>query len=160
MNFQPEIGFVEALSRPILLLEDNPMDIDFTLQAFAENKIVNPVIICRDGEEALAFIHAHPTLDDPQLPALVLLDLHLPKVDGLDVLYQIQQHAIWKQIPVVVLTVSHEIVDISRAYQLGANSYIVKPLSFSGFMEMMKHIKAYWLQINVPPFAEPTRKRP
>jgi CheY-like chemotaxis protein len=160
MNFQPEIGFVDALSRPILLVEDNPMDIDFVLQAFAENKVDNPVVICRDGEEALAFIHAHPTLDDPQLPALVLLDLHLPKVDGLEVLYQIQQHAIWKQIPVVVLTLSHETVDISRAYQLGANSYIVKPLNFSGFMEVMKHIMAYWLQINEPLFTGLTRKRP
>jgi CheY-like chemotaxis protein len=160
MNFQPEIGFVDALSRPILLVEDNPMDIDFAFQAFAENKVDNPVVICRDGEEALAFIHAHPTLDDPQLPALVLLDLHLPKVDGLDILYQIQQHAIWKQIPVVVLTVSHETVDISRAYQLGANSYIVKPLNFSEFMEVMKHIIAYWLQINEPLFTGLTRKRP
>ncbi|WP_262966009.1 response regulator [Methylobacter psychrophilus] len=160
MTFQPKSGFVDTLVSPILLLEDNPMDIDFALQAFTENQLNNPIVICRDGEEALTFIKAHTAPDDLQLPALVLLDLHLPKIDGFEVLRQIRQDVIWKQIPVVVLTVSHEITDISRAYQLGANSYIIKPLNFADFTEMMQYIKAYWLQVNQPPFPKSARNRP
>ncbi|MEY3288719.1 MAG: hypothetical protein RLZZ419_961 [Pseudomonadota bacterium] len=159
MNIKSQTGFVDVLIRPILLVEDNPMDIDFALQAFTKNKINNPVVICRDGEEALAFIQTHTTPDDLQLPALVLLDLHLPKVDGFEVLHECRQHDIWKQIPVVVLTISHDITDISRAYQLGANSYIVKPLNLADFTEMMLYINAYWLQINQPPFPECSRKK-
>ena len=160
MNAESEARPVESLARPILLVEDNPMDIDFALQAFEDNKVVNSVIICRDGREALDFFHAHTTPEDPRLPAVVLLDLHLPKVDGIEVLREARLHPVWKKIPFVVLTTSRENSDISKAYELGVNSYIVKPVNFAAFAEVVQHIKAYWLLINEPPFAEPTRRQP
>lgn len=135
------------------------MDIDFALQAFAESKVVNPVIICRDGHEALDFIAAHPTSEDRQLPLVVLLDLRLPKVDGIEVLRQARLHPIWKQIPFVVLTTSREAPDIAGAYALGVNSYIVKPVNFAAFAEVVQHINAYWLLINEPPFAQSAPRR-
>jgi len=138
--------------RPILLVEDNPMDIDLTLQAFEEHQVANPVAICRDGEEAMRYIDAHQEPADPQLPLVVLLDLRLPKVDGTEVLRRVSQDDIWKRIPFVVLTTSREHPDVELAYSLGANSYIVKPVDFSAFMEVIKTIKAYWLLTNEPPF--------
>ena len=160
MNSQSEIRHLNALTRAILLVEDNPMDIDFALQAFEENKIANPVVICRDGEEALAFINAHSAPADPELPIIVLLDLGLPKVDGIEVLRQIRLHSVWKKIPVVILTTSQENSDISNAYELGVNSYIVKPVNFIAFAEVIKTIKAYWLLINEPPCFEPHTTQP
>ncbi len=158
MSIFTETRHAHSLSRPILLVEDNPMDIDFALQAFEENKVVNPVVICRDGEEALAFIAAHPAPDDLQLPAVVLLDLHLPKIDGSEVLRQARLHPVWRMIPFVVLTTSRDSADITRAYGLGANSYIVKPVNFDAFAEVIKTLKANWLLINEPPFAESGRR--
>ena len=128
------------------------MDLDFMLQAFEENNVANPVRICRDGEEAVQYIDAHPSPDDPELPLLVLLDLKLPKVDGLDVLRHARQHPVWKQVPIVVVTTSSENSDISRAYELGVNSFIVKPVDFVSFAEVVKHIKIYWLLDNHPPY--------
>jgi len=139
-------------ARPILVVEDNPMDLDFMLQAFEEHGVLNPVLVCRDGEEALHFIAVHTKPTDPSLPLLVLLDLRLPKVDGIDVLRQARQLPVWKQIPFVVVTTSREDVDISRAYELGVNSYIVKPVDFPSFAEVVKQIKFYWLLTNEPPF--------
>jgi hypothetical protein len=141
-------------ARPILVVEDNPMDLDFLLQAFAEHGVHSPVQVCRDGEEALQFMAAHARPDDAALPLLVLLDLRLPKVDGIDVLRQARQHPVWKRIPFVVVTTSRENVDISRAYELGVNSYIVKPVDFPAFAEVVKQIKFYWLLTNEPPFAD------
>jgi CheY-like chemotaxis protein len=141
-------------ARPILVVEDNPMDLDFLLRAFEEHAVLNPVRICRDGEEALQFIEAHPTPNDPNLPLLVLLDLRLPKVDGVEVLRQARQHPVWKRIPFVVVTTSRENVDISRAYELGVNSYIVKPVDFAAFTAVVKQIKFYWLLTNEPPFPD------
>jgi CheY-like chemotaxis protein len=143
-------------ARPILVVEDNPMDLDFMLQAFEEHGVVNPVCVCRDGEEALQFIATHATADDPSLPLLVLLDLRLPKVDGIDVLREARQHPVWRQIPFVVVTTSRENADISRAYELGVNSYIVKPVDFTAFAEVVKQIRCYWLLTNEPPFSHPT----
>lgn len=139
-------------ARPILVVEDNPMDLDFMLQAFEEHGVVNPVLVCRDGEEALQFIADHAQPDDAHLPLLVLLDLRLPKVDGIEVLRQARQHPFWRQIPFVVVTTSRENDDISRAYELGVNSYIVKPVDFPAFAEVVKQIKFYWLLTNEPPF--------
>ncbi|HEY4723743.1 MAG TPA: response regulator [Anaerolineae bacterium] len=138
--------------RPILLIEDNEMDIDLTLQAFAEHAVANPIVVCRDGEEAIDYIEQHRRPEDLQLPIVVLLDLRLPKVDGLDVLRHARQHPVWKQIPIVVMTTSRENHDIETAYQLGANSYIVKPVDFDSFSEVIKTIKVYWLLTNQPPF--------
>lgn len=150
----------KSLLRSILLVEDSPMEVDLTLQAFAETQVVNPVFTCRDGEEALAFMAAHAGPEDLSLPALVLLDLRLPKVDGLEVLRLARAHPVWRQVPFVALTTSREASDIARAYELGANSYIVKPMDFSAFIGVVNHVKAYWLQTNEPPFAQRTRSPP
>lgn len=141
--------------RPILVVEDNDMDLDFCMQAFEEHAIVNHAIVCRDGEEALQYIDAHPAPDDPHLPLLVLLDLRLPKVDGIDVLRYARQHSVWKQVPFIILTTSSENSDIGAAYQIGVNSYIVKPVDFSSFAEVVKQIKMFWILTNEPPFAPP-----
>ena len=140
--------------RPILLVEDNPMDLDLTFQALKEHSVANPIVTCRDGEEALQYIAAHQLPTDSQIPILVLLDLRLPKVDGIEVLRQARNHSVWKQVPIVVLTTSRENKDIEAAYQLGVSSYIVKPVDFLAFAEVVKTIKVYWLLTNEPPFRE------
>jgi two-component system response regulator len=140
--------------RPILLVEDNPMDLDLTCQAFREHSVANPIAVCRDGEEALQYMEEHALASDSQLPILVLLDLRLPKVDGIEVLRQVRSHAVWKQVPVVVLTTSRENKDIEAAYQLGVNSYIVKPVDFLAFADVVKTIKVYWLLTNEYPFQD------
>ena len=142
--------------RPILVVEDSDMDLDFCMQAFDEHAIANPVIVCRDGDEAIQFIDAHPASDDPRLPLLVLLDLRLPKVDGMEVLRHARQHPVWKQIPFIILTTSRENSDIGTAYQIGVNSYIVKPVDFVSFAKVVKRIKLYWILTNEPPFAPPS----
>jgi CheY-like chemotaxis protein len=138
--------------RPILVVEDNPMDLDLMFQALQEHSVANPIAACRDGEEALQYIQAHRVADDPAVPILVLLDLRLPKVDGIDVLRQARSDAVWSQVPFVVMTTSRENADIEAAYRLGVNSYIVKPVDFPAFMEVVKTIKVYWLLTNEPPF--------
>ena len=143
-----------ASPRTILLVEDNPMDIDFTLQAFQEHRVVNPIVVLRDGEEALQYIDRHPSAEDTEFPILVLLDLRLPKVDGIDVLKQAREHPVWKQVPIIVLTTSRENIDIERAYELGVNSYIVKPIDLGSFSEVVRNVKTYWLLTNQPPFPE------
>jgi CheY-like chemotaxis protein len=145
---------LNARIRPILLVEDNPMDVDLTLEAFKEHNVVNPILVCRDGEEALQYMAEHGSATDGLVPALVLLDLRLPKVDGTEVLRQARDNEVWKQVPVVVLTTSRENADIEAAYRLGANSYIVKPVDFLTFADVVKTIKAYWLLTNEPPFPE------
>ena len=140
--------------RPILLVEDNPMDVDLTLRAFEESGIVNPVTTCRDGEEALEYIQKHSSPTDSGIPILMLLDLRLPKVDGIEVLKYARSSAVWKQVPIVVLTTSRENSDIETAYRLGVNSYIVKPVDFLAFSDVVKTIKVYWLLTNEPPFSD------
>lgn len=140
---------MNLLTRPILLVEDNPMDIDLTQRAFAESNLSNPIIIARDGQEALDYFEAWEKTDP--LPLVVLLDLQLPKIQGLDVLRVIKQDSTFRKLPVVVLTSSAEDRDIERAYDLGANSYIVKPVDFEKFLEVAKHIEIYWLALNHPP---------
>jgi CheY-like chemotaxis protein len=135
-------------TRPILLVEDNPMDVDLTIRAFKHNNLVNPVRVFRDGEEATEYI-AGLTSDNP-LPLLVLLDLKLPKVHGLEVLKVIRQRSDFAAVPVVVLTSSAEDNDIQTAYRLGANSYIIKPIDFEKFIEVAKSIQLYWVLLNTP----------
>lgn len=159
-SIEPENHFGGYPVRPILVVEDNPMDLDFLLQAFEENNVANPVRVCRDGEEALDFIETHSALDDPELPLLAILDLRLPKVDGIEVLRRARQIPVWKQIPFVVVTTSRENTDISRAYELGVNSYIVKPVDFAAFTEVVKNIKVYWLLTNESSFSEQNRRLP
>ena len=141
--------------RPILLIEDNPMDVDLTTQAFHDHNIVNPLIVCRDGEEALRYMADHATAADSRLPILVLLDLRLPKVDGLEVLHHMRQHPVWQQVPIVMLTTSRQNSDVESAYRSGVNSYIVKPVDFAAFAEVARNIKMYWLLTNESPFPEP-----
>jgi len=134
--------------RSILLVEDNPLDVDLTLRAFSKRKLANPVIVARDGEEAMQLIDGWERGD--ARPALILLDLKLPKVDGLDVLARLKQHPKLRTIPVVMLTTSAEDSDVQRAYALGVNSYIVKPVSFDKFMDVAEKIEVYWGVLNLP----------
>lgn len=134
--------------RSILLVEDNPLDVDLTLRAFSKRKLANPVIVARDGEEAMGLIDGWEKGEIP--PALILLDLKLPKVDGLDVLARLKQHVKLRTIPVVMLTTSAEDRDVQAAYALGVNSYIVKPVSFDKFMDVAEKIEVYWGVLNLP----------
>ncbi|MDO9095243.1 MAG: response regulator [Rubrivivax sp.] len=132
--------------RPILLVEDNPMDVDLTLRAFKRRRVTNTIHVARDGEEALAWL---PRWESGEpWPAVILLDLKLPKVDGLEVLRQLKQHPTLRVIPVVVLTTSAESVDVQAAYHLGVNSYIVKPVEFEKFMDVSEKIDLYWTVVN------------
>jgi CheY-like chemotaxis protein len=136
-------------SRPILLVEDNPMDLDLTQRAFARRKLVNPIQVARDGQEALDRI---PCWDAGEMiPVLILLDLKLPKVSGLDVLRRLKTHPRYRTIPIVVLTTSSDDGDIRMAYSLGANSYIVKPVNFEKFLDMAAQLDVYWNLINTSP---------
>ena len=133
----------------ILLVEDNPMDIDLTQRAFAKRRLANPLEVDRDGEETLARMARWEAGEPP--PLVILLDLKLPKVDGLEVLRRIKTHPQFRSIPVVVLTTSAEEHDVRAAYQLGANSYIVKPVDFDKFLEVARQIDLYWCALNMPP---------
>lgn len=137
-----------AVMRPILLVEDNPMDLDLTCRAFA-GRTRNPIEIARDGEEALSWLKRWEE-GAPQ-PLVVLLDLKLPRVGGLEVLQQIKSHRLFGAIPVVVLSSSSEDGDVHAAYRLGANSYIVKPVDFEVFTSVAEEIDRYWCGVNEPP---------
>jgi CheY-like chemotaxis protein len=132
--------------RPILLVEDNPLDVDLTLRAFKRRRVTNSIHVARDGEEALAWLARWE--NGETWPAVILLDLKLPKVDGLEVLRQLKQHPTLRVIPVVVLTTSEEGADVQAAYHLGVNSYIVKPVDFEKFMDVSEKIDLYWTVVN------------
>lgn len=138
--------------QPILLVEDNQDDIELTLRAFRKNNLSNRIDVARDGEEALKMLF-EPS-DDGQLaplPQLVLLDLKLPKVNGLEVLERIRAEQRTRMLPVVVLTSSAEDIDLRRAYDLGANSYVRKPVDYQEFTEAVHQLGLYWLIVNYPP---------
>ena len=138
----------------ILLVEDNPADLELTLHAFGQNQIANQIQVARDGEEALDFIFCRNSFERRSLnqpPRLVLLDLKLPKVDGLQVLREIKGSPQTCAIPVVILTSSKEEWDLVESYKLGVNSYIQKPVDFNNFRETVKHLGLYWLLINASP---------
>jgi len=141
----------DLLNNAILLIEDNPVDIDLTLRAFKYKNLTNPIEIARDGEEALEWVNKWKK--GSPLPVVIMLDLNLPKVHGLEVLKAIKSNDSLKKIPIVVLTTSSEDVDIKTAYDLGANSYIVKPVDFDKFIEVAGQIELYWTVLNVPPLA-------
>jgi two-component system response regulator len=140
--------------RAILLVEDNADDEALTLRAFAKNKITNPVVVARDGVEALDYIFAtgaYAGRDVADLPALLLLDLKLPKMDGIDVLKRVRADERTKLLPVVILTSSREEQDIIDGYRNGCNSYVRKPVDFDQFLEAAKQLGLYWLLLNQPP---------
>ncbi|HTK95284.1 MAG TPA: response regulator [Terriglobales bacterium] len=133
----------------ILLVEDNPADIELTLAALRRNHLVNEIHICRDGEEALEYLFGNGGEQAASLK-VVLLDLKLPKVDGLQVLREIKNNPATRVLPVVVLTSSREERDMVESYNLGSNSYIQKPVDFEQFREMVRQIGLYWLVVNQP----------
>jgi CheY-like chemotaxis protein len=140
--------------KSILLVEDNPDDLKLTLHALKECNIANKVVVVSDGVEALDYLFgtgAYANRDLNDRPAVVLLDLKLPKVDGLEVLRRIRADHHGKRQPVVVLTSSKEEQDVVASYDLGANSYILKPVDFDRFIEAVRHLGLYWLLLNEPP---------
>lgn len=140
-----------AMERPILLIEDNPDDEALTLRAFNKNQIGNPVVVARDGVEAIDYLAgsgSHSGRDISVMPVLILLDLKLPRIDGLEVLRRIRAGEHTAMLPVVVLTTSRETQDIEQAYRLGANSYIRKPVDYERFIQAVGQIALYWLTLN------------
>ncbi|HLA34547.1 MAG TPA: response regulator [Rhodocyclaceae bacterium] len=138
----------------ILLIEDNPSDIGFTQRAFKKSAISNKIVVAEDGQEALDYLFstgAHSRRDIAETPILILLDLKLPRIDGLEVLRRIRADSRTRRIPVVILTSSSEEEDIAAGYDLGTNSYIRKPVDFQRFAEVVKQLGMYWLVINEPP---------
>ena len=138
----------------ILLIEDNRMDIELTLDAFRERRLNNAIHVAPGGQEGLDYLLGHGEFADRDkfpLPDLILLDLKMPVVDGHEVLQQIKQFPKLKRIPVVVLSSSKEEGDRALTYDNGANSYLVKPVSFDGFLDVVHQIDSYWLSLNVPP---------
>jgi len=139
--------------RWILLAEDNANDADLTMRALSANQSPSEVILAADGVEALDCLYRRGAFQsrDDNPPAVVLLDLKMPRVDGMEVLRQIKSDAVLKNIPVVIFTSSRERADLARTYQLGANAYVVKPLGFQEFVSALKDVKKFWLIINEPP---------
>lgn len=138
-------------NKVILLVEDNPSDIELTKRALAKSHIANKMVIKEDGQEALDYLFNDCASGKGMLPTLVLLDLKLPKVDGLEVLKRIRANEATRRIPVVILTSSGERMDIGTSYDLGANSYIRKPVDFNQFVEAVNGLGLYWLVINEVP---------
>jgi CheY-like chemotaxis protein len=135
--------------RPILLVEDNPVDLDLTLRAFKRRNLANPILVARDGQEALDWIPRWQA-GEP-MPLVVLLDVKLPRVNGLEVLRHLREQPICQHLPVVMLTSSNEERDVQMAYRHHANSYIVKPVSFDKLIDVATQIELYWCLINHPP---------
>jgi len=138
----------------ILLVEDRPDDVELTLRAFARSNVANEIVVARDGEEAIDYLFAmgtHAGRDPNLMPSVVLLDLKLPKVDGLEVLRRMRNDERTRRLPVVVLTSSNEEQDVARSYDLGANSFVRKPVDFAEFIEAARQLGLYWLLLNEPP---------
>lgn len=139
--------------KPIVLVEDSSQDIELTLAALTKARLANEVIILRDGEEALEYLccKGKHELRDKGNPALVLLDIKLPKVDGLEVLQFLKTSLDYKSIPVVMLTSSQEEPDLAKSYELGANGYVVKPVRFPDFVKAVQDLGVFWAVLNEPP---------
>jgi CheY-like chemotaxis protein len=153
-----------ATLKPILLVEDNPKDLELTLEAFAEAQLANDIVVARDGAEALSYLFredgqavAKPT--DPKYPAVIILDIKLPKVDGIEVLQRIKANDSTRAIPVVMLTSSKEEQDLVRSYRLGVNAFVVKPVGFKEFFDAIRDIGSFWAILNEPPPGCHTRRQ-
>src|SRR5262245_39849538 len=144
---------MDGVAVEILLVEDSDTDLELALRALTKAKVANRIEVARDGAEALDFLFSQGAFAErvADNPRLVLLDLKLPKVDGLDVLRAIKENPATRTIPVVVLTSSHEQRDIVESYDLGVNSYIVKPVDFDGFMAAVANLGMYWMLLNRAP---------
>ena len=145
---------MSATASPILLVEDSPDDALLIQRAFRKANLANPVQLVRDGEEAVAYLSGAAPYDDRgrfPLPVFMLLDLKLPRRSGLEVLAWLRQESVVRRLPVVVLTSSRESVDVNRAYDLGVNSYLTKPVGFEALIEMVKNVNLYWLVLNESP---------
>jgi two-component system, response regulator len=141
-------------SKTLLLVEDNPDHEELTLRTLRQNKVLNEIVVARDGEQALDYLFGqgkYAGRDVSQQPELILLDLKLPKVDGLEVLARLRKDERTALIPVVILTSSSEEEDMARSYKLGANSYVRKPVSFSQFTDRLQQVQVYWLLVNESP---------
>lgn len=139
--------------RNILLAEDNPKDVELTLTALAEHHLANTVEVVHDGAEVLDYLHCRNRYAEraPIHPVVILLDLKMPKLSGIEVLRSLKGDPRLKEIPVVILTSSRESPDLAECYQLGANAYVVKPVDFASFVDAVKHIGAFWAILNEPP---------
>lgn len=149
------------LNIKILLVEDNLDDVALTLRAFKKNNILNEVIVANDGVEALDYMFGtgkHAMRDIEDMPAIILLDLKLPRIGGLEVLKRLRADERTKMVPIVILTSSKEEQDLINGYKLGCNSYIQKPVDFEQFMDAVKQLGVYWLLINEPPPQKKVRK--
>jgi CheY-like chemotaxis protein len=144
---------MNVMMKRILLVEDDPNDVELTLNALAEFNLANEVVVARDGAEALDFLYTRGKFSERTNgnPAVILLDLKLPKVNGFNVLKIIRDDEHLKTIPVVILTSSKEEKDLIEGYRLGTNAYVVKPVDFSQFIEAVKHVGIFWAIINEPP---------
>jgi CheY-like chemotaxis protein len=139
--------------RPILLVEDNPKDLELTLAALSRCQLANPIEVVRDGAEALDYLYGRGDWVGRESgdPAVVLLDLKLPKIDGLEVLERVKTDAALKQVPVVMLTSSKEERDLVLSYQMGVNAFVVKPVDFNAFLQAIRDLGMFWGVINEPP---------
>ena len=148
--------------KPILLVEDNPHDLELTLVALERSQLANDVVVVRDGAEAIDYLfRTNKYKDRPAgLPAVVLLDLKLPKVDGLEVLERVRTAPELKSLPVVMLTSSREEPDLQRAYSLGVNAYVVKPVRFPDFVQAISELGIFWAVLNEPPPGSLRKKPP
>lgn len=139
--------------KPILLVEDNPKDLELTLLALEKTNLANEVVTVRDGREALDYLFRRGTYANRTVgnPAVVLLDLKLPKIDGIQVLEQVKADPNLQSVPVVMLTTSREEKDLLRSYQLGVNAFVVKPVAFKAFIEAIEELGIFWAVLNEPP---------
>jgi len=142
-----------AVLKPILLVEDSPKDVELTLAALEQCQLANAVIVVRDGAEALDYMHSRGAFEsrEPGHPAVVLLDLKLPKVDGLEVLAQVKGDPLMRHTPIVMLTSSREESDLVRSYELGVNAFVVKPVGFREFFDAIQDLGVFWAVLNEPP---------
>lgn len=143
---------METEIKRILIVDDSPKDVELTIAALSENKIVNEIIVAEDGEEALDYLYKRGKfLNESGYPAVILLDIKMPKMNGIEVLKHIRNDPKFKLIPVIMVTSSREERDLVESYKLGANSYVVKPVDFTQFMEAIKILGQFWAIVNQPP---------